>query len=217
MPDQESSLIENLDVTELSTHAQTTWNNVADAAQLLIDHIQTVPTEKVQLRTILTNQVLALLVTGFETYCENRFIELLLTASVIDFGRMDQKIVPKEKQIDMIPVEEEKIVDVPSARRIIRRYRINFQDYENSKRAYNSAFGIRFGELGLSNQLLEQIQRYLLYRHRIIHVSPMLEVLNAPDVPPASPVMANLDMAREALATFKLFIGALHCASNTIG
>ncbi len=191
--------------------ALSAWEAAAAAARLLLDHMRGHVDERSLLRIILANQTLAVVVSGYEAYCERRFGELILAGCAIDYDRMDRKLVPQAKQGDDAGIEWRDTARTPAfARQIIRRYRINFQDYENGKRAYTAAFGIRFGDLGLPPGDLEAVQVYLRCRHRIIHVSPMLETLIAPADNAGEIVIAGVATAKAALATFDRFIRALH-------
>ena len=82
---------------------------------------------------------------------------------------------------------------------------------ENCKRAWNLGYEIRFGtDLELPSQLLERLQRLLAYRHRIVHVSPLIGLLNHPKVPPEDPEFSGPVFLEAAEKTFERFIEALH-------
>jgi hypothetical protein len=187
------------------------WESAAKAALMLLDHVERQIDVESSLYIILANQTLAIIVSGYEAYCERRFGELIIAGCPIDYARMDRKLVPQAKQGDDVGIERHDATrSVAFARQIIRRYRINFQDFENGKRAYTAAFGIRFGDLGLSPGALEALQVYLRYRHRIVHVSPLLAVLNAPEDDVTGPVFASAATVKSALLVFDGFIQALH-------
>lgn len=193
-----------------------TWVDAAQAAQLLLDHLRQIGDDEEQLTIILANQILAILVTGYETYCEKRFIELIVAGRPLDYARLNRKLVREAKQGAYAGIE---LAELPHthafAKAIIKRYRINFQDYENGKRAYTAAFGLRFGALGLPNQTLQALQTWLRYRHRIIHVSPLLAILNDPASPQEAPVYAGVLVAAAAMEVFNTFISALHAQTLT--
>ena len=79
--------------------------------------------------------------------------------------------------------------------------------------AYNKGYKIRFSELGLSTDLLEDIKRFINYRHKIIHVSPSIGMLNQEEVPPAKPVFPNKETVQKAEKCFVEFIDKLHKAT----
>jgi hypothetical protein len=92
--------------------------------------------------------------------------------------------------------------------------RINFQSYDSCKRAYNAGYGLKFGEdLGVSGQLLERVQRLLLYRHRVVHGSPIAGMLNQPEAPPEELEFSNRAFAEGAQSAMDEFIRALHTAT----
>lgn len=99
---------------------------------------------------------------------------------------------------------------------IVSRGIINFQNYHDCKRAYNKAYGIKFGNLNLSSNTLEGLQSYIRYRHRIIHVSPSLGMLNQEKVPPEKPVFPKKETAENARECFSEFIEALHQATLSL-
>jgi len=89
----------------------------------------------------------------------------------------------------------------------------NFQNYQKCKLAYNKAYQIRFGDLGLQSSTLEKINKFIIYRHRIIHVSALLGMLNQAEVPPEEPVFPKKELASEAIREFDNFIERLHEAT----
>jgi hypothetical protein len=90
---------------------------------------------------------------------------------------------------------------------------VNFQNYEKCKRAYNKAYGLKFGEIHIASKDLEFLQRLIKYRHRIVHISPLLGMLNQPEVPPEEPVFSNKKLGNDALKCFDTFITKLHDAT----
>lgn len=197
-------------MNETPSGAMTTWEQMIAAARLLLDHLREYPTLGADLRVLLANQALAILVTGYEGYCVDRFVEMICAGWPVDQPKLDRRLVPPEKHGALAEIPASIKPATPEfARMLIKRYRINFQDYENSKRAYSAAFGVRFGEIGVSAQVLETMQQFMHYRHRVVHGSPMENVLNAPEVPPEAPIMAGIETSAEALAIFDTFIRAL--------
>ena len=73
----------------------------------------------------------------------------------------------------------------------------NFQNYEQCKDAYNRAFGVKFGDIGFPNIQLEKLRKFLRYRHRIIHQSSLMTILNQPESPPEELVFCKLSLAQE--------------------
>ena len=146
-----------------------------------------------------------MLVTGFETYCKRRFIEIEDEGIHPDFDGLVAKLTKS-------PMEREAIVQESTSKGIsptceLAEERIDFQNYDRCKVAFNKGYGIKFGQdLSVSNTLLEEIQRLIKFRHRIVHISPLLNVLNDPIAP-------NRDYAEKAIKTFNDFIQGLHAAT----
>jgi len=162
---------------------------------------------------VVTNLSLAILVTGFETYSKKRFLELEQeglapnTSSVIDAFYAKQE---REAGIATVLESEAEDAGTTVLQHVVSRGTINFQNYSNCKRAFNKAYGIKFGSLGLSSDTLKNLQSFIRYRHRIIHVSPSIGMLNQENVPPEVPVFPKKETAENATKCFSEFIEALH-------
>lgn len=165
---------------------------------------------------VVTNLMLAILTTGFEAYTKKRFLELEQEGLSPDTGALIDAFYPKkerEASIGALLESEAKDIGISVLQHIVARGAINFQNYDKCKRAYNKAYGIKFGDLKLSSNTLQGIQSYICYRHRIIHVSPMLTILNQEKVPPDDPVFSKKETAENARECFSGFIEALHEAT----
>ena len=165
--------------------------------------------------TVVANAVLSALVTGFEGYCQQRFLELESEGIPADFANLVSKFLSREERDQFARGEElelqrKALVDGVSSQRLLAD-RINFQDFNSANRAFNRGYGIKFGELSaISSQDLEHLRRLILYRHRVIHVSPLLGMLNGAEVPPEDPYFSNKATAELAIKSFHTFITALH-------
>ena len=92
--------------------------------------------------------------------------------------------------------------------------RINFQNLDECKRAFNLAYGLRFGtDLDIPPEVLLRIRRLLTYRHRATHVSPLLALLNAAELPGEEPEFANKAFVASGQSTFDQVISAVHQAT----
>lgn len=165
---------------------------------------------------VVSNLTLSILVTGFEAYCKTRFLELEQEGIKPDMAVLVSRFFSQEErdvgEPDVIASEAE-ANHVSFLQKIIEKRRINFQNYEECKRAYNKAYGLKFGEIGIASNDLEFLQRLIKYRHRIVHVSPLLGMLNQPEVPPEEPVFSNRKLGNDALKCFDIFITKLHNAT----
>lgn len=89
--------------------------------------------------------------------------------------------------------------------------RLDFQDFTRCKRLYNKAYHIKFGEdLNLSSQLLEEVQRFIKARHRIVHVTPLSPMIFEPGKMDDEAMDARVERATRA---FDTFINELHAAT----
>lgn len=166
--------------------------------------------------TVVTNLSLVILITGFEAYSKKRFIELEQEGVSPNISTLIESFFSKrERDRDLAAVlsEEAKELNVSILQRIVSKGTINFQNYEKCKLGFSRAYGIKFGELGLAGNTLMELQSYLRYRHRIIHVSPLINPLNQERVPPEDPVFSTKDLARKARGQFAEFITRLHAAT----
>lgn len=152
----------------------------------------------------LANLTLSILATGFEAYTRKRFIELV-----------HEGIAANEDEL-LKTLSESKRDTARTARTSVLQYvgeTTNFMSYEKCKRAYNKAYGIRFGDLRLPEGRLASLKSFLHFRHKIVHVSPLLTCLNPEHCPPENPALPNARMAKEAIECFSGFIAALHAAT----
>ena len=170
-------------------------------------------TEGYIFEVVVTNLTLAILVTGFEAYTKKRFLELEQEGLSPDAGAIINAFYPKKEReagISALLESEAKDAGISVLQHIVDRDAINFQSYNNCKRAFNKAYGVKFGDLNLSGNTLEDLQSYIRYRHRIVHVSPSLGMLNQESVPPEEPVFPKKETAQNSRACFSEFIEALH-------
>lgn len=168
---------------------------------------------------VLSNVIISFLVTGLETYSSNRFLELEQEGNTADTSSLIRDFYPKsqrESGIESLLTTEAEDVGRSLLEHLVRKRVINFQSYDHCKRAYNKAYSIKFGEIGLSSQLLETFQKFFGYRHKIVHVSPMQHCFNPEDTPAVEPVIAGLDLAIFAMDVFGQFVDALHASTLLI-
>lgn len=163
--------------------------------------------------TAVTNLTLAVLVTGFEAYTEKRFLEVEQEGIAPDIDAIVNSFFPrKERDTGLAEILKSGAKDEQKTilQLIVERDRIKFQNYQKCKLAYNKAYQIKFGAFGLQSSTLEKIKKVITYRHRIIHVSALIGVLNQPEVPPEKPVFPKKEFAKEAIKEFDTFIEKLH-------
>jgi len=204
--------------TILSPSAIELWTEVKQAVETLLTGTSTVG---YIFEAVISNAVHTVLVTGFETYCQQRFTELETEGVKGDFSALVDAFLSREErdrfaQGEPLDLEIRARAKGESRQALLAAERINFQSYDSSKKAFRVGYGVRFGEIpAITSRDLEQVQRLISFRHRIIHVSPMLGMLNGPSVPPEEPYFSNRALASQALALFDRFILALH--AQTLG
>lgn len=102
----------------------------------------------------MSNFIIVTLVTGFEAYCKTKFLELEseginpdLEALITAFYSQQERAHFTADDLKEEAVARNRIV----LQKIVGDQRINFQDYEEAKKAYRKAYGIKFGETGVSS------------------------------------------------------------------
>ena len=158
---------------------------------------------------VVANMIIVMLVTGLEAYCKTRFLEIEgegITPNYEELGKLFSTRVFEE-------IKEKAISKgVSIAQLIVNQRYIDFGNYERCKEAFNKGYGIKFGELEIPIQILEEIQKLIAYRHRIVHVSPLIGMLNQDKVPPEEPIFST-KYIKTAIEISKSFIESLHQAT----
>ena len=165
---------------------------------------------------VLASVTISILVTGFETYAKTRLLELETEDIRANASGVFEAFASKAERESnrWKELEEEAATDRDTVlQKLIEAGKINFQSYDQVKRVYKRAYGIKLGEIGVSSQTLDELQRMIGYRHRVVHVSPLLGMLNEDKVPPDEPVFASLSLADRARECFARVVLALHEAS----
>lgn len=162
---------------------------------------------------VLSNFIIVALVTGFETYCKTRFLELESEGITPDLEALIVAFYSRRERA-CLTLEDLKAEALAEKRTVIRRMveerRINFQEYEHAKKAYRKAYGIRFGDIGISSNDLALLQRLIRHRHKVVHFSPWEGYL---PTPLGKPEFSNLKLVEKAIACFDHFVVKLHEAT----
>lgn len=198
----------------VSPTAREAWENTVRASRVLLD----APPGDYQFEVVLSNLVIVMLVTGYEIYCRTRFVELEQEGVQPHLQRLVEKVFSSQERAAGEPekLERQAKEEHLSLLEKIARTKINFQNYEACKKAYRAAYGLAFGNLGIPSAQVFLLKRFVEYRHRIVHVSPMIAMLNQPCVPPEEPEFSNKQLAQRALNCFRSFVEALHKASLSL-
>jgi len=102
--------------------------------------------------TAVTNLTLAILVTGFEAYTKKRFLEIEQEGISPSIEPIVESFFPKkEREAGILTLLESEASESTKTilQSIVERNIINFQNYKKCKLAYNKAYDIKFGEIGL--------------------------------------------------------------------
>jgi len=179
-----------------------------------IDLLETgVSSEGYMYEVVVSNLTLTVLVTGFETYLKKRFLELEKEGIFSEVEAIINEFYPKEEILIGIKEtleKEAKSEGKSLLEHVVSRGVINFQNYKKAKAAYNKGYNVKFGGLDISSSVLEDIQRYIQYRHRIVHVSASLSVFNPEASLPEPLIHSNKEMACKAKECFSGFVESLH-------
>ncbi|APC94372.1 hypothetical protein IBE10_07860 [Francisella tularensis subsp. novicida] len=163
--------------------------------------------------SVVSNLSIAILVTGFEAYSKKRFLELEKEGIIPNIEGVIKSFFPKRERD--IGIYETLKLEAEDAKKslliyIVDKGVINFQNIDSCKRAFNKCYGIKFGEIGLSNNCLPTLKKIIAYRHKIIHVSPSIGMLNQEKIPPEEPVFPTKALVENAIDNFNEFIDILH-------
>lgn len=202
-------------VQTVSPSAIKLWQDTRMAAETLLG----VVVDNYLQQVVTSNAVVSWLATGFETYLQKRFTELDAEGVPCDVLAVARSFLskPEREALDehgISVLQDQATADGTSVADMLAG-RINFQSYDNAKRAYNRGYGLKFGDAA-SSSLLEEVQQLLGFRHRVIHVSPILSVVNQPRVPPDQPIFSNVAFAQAALATMDKFVMSVHKTTLTL-
>lgn len=199
--------------TVLQPRAIETWNLTVEGVKILFKG--TSPDGYI-FENVTTNMAIVMLMTGFETYCGRRFLELENEGINPHYNALvDEFLSTAERNrgdpASIVQEAKEKSVS-PVA--ILRQKKIDFGNWDQCKSAYNKGYGVKFGDLKVANAVLEELQRLIRCRHRIVHVSPLLGMLNEDRISQSeSPVFANRGYGSKAMSVTSEFVTALHEAT----
>lgn len=200
--------------TVVESPAIDTWHDTIKAIEILKTGTSK---EGYIYENVVSCMSIVMLCTGFERYCQRRFMELEGEGIKPNYADLEKAFFStKEREIGLINTyaESARLKRVSLAQEIVERRLIDFGNYENCKDAFSKAYGIKFVEhLGVSVQTIQKIGDVIRFRHRIIHVSPLQSILNYDEVPPKAPIFAKKETVEEAVQIFSSFIENLHKAS----
>jgi hypothetical protein len=178
------------------------------------------------LESSVSQQCFIMLVKGFEVYTRERFLEIekempfrgIIPRFDLLLNKFTRDVKTLHKVFAFAEIHDTSLLEAPvSFPRRGQRGLINFQNWDDCKRAYNLCYNIKFGEIpDLRNDVLERVQGYLRFRHKIIHSSQEATILNVETVPQEEPVFVRFDAAQSACNDFREFIEKLHIQTENV-
>mgnify|MGYP000029317915 CR=1 FL=1 len=160
----------------------------------------------------LVQQIIVMLTTAFEVYTRARFVELEKEGKIVNMEALYNRFVPKKyrEQFKEEVKESASKQGKTELEVFIERRRVNFQNWEDFKDAYNKGYDLKIGEIGVPNDILLDVQRFINWRHKIIHSKDDQTMINFEEVHPAEPIFTNKDLAEKCLNVFQKFIKKFH-------
>ena len=188
------------------------WNSTLKAVELL-------HTGKSEIgyiyENIICNVTVSTLVTGFETYAKKRSVELDKEGVQPNIESLISILYSRyEKESDIPEKDKTKAEETgKSYFEVLMNKKVNFQNYDECKRVFSKGYGIKFGNIGCTSNTLTELQKIIRYRHRVIHVSPLLAITNQNNLSNEKPIFANDAFTVKAISTLDIFIKSLHNAT----
>ena len=178
------------------------------------------------LESSISQQCFIMLVRGFEVYTKARFLEIdkeipfhgiipRIDLLLNEFTR-DTKTLHKVFAYTEINKKSliEGLISVSGYRG--QKGLINFQNWSDCKKAYNLGYNIKFGDIpNLKSDVLERVQRYMRFRHKIIHSSQEATMLRAEN-PQQELIFLSFDVAESAAKDFTDFVEKLHIQTENV-
>ncbi len=160
----------------------------------------------------LAQQIIVMLTTAFEVYARTRFVEFEKEGKVVNMEGLYERFIPKKyrKQFKGEINETTSKQGKTELEVFIERRSVNFQNWESFKDAYNKGYGLKIWEIGIPNDILVEAQKFIKWRHKIIHSKGDQTIINFEEVPPSEPIFTNKDLAEKALDVFQKVISKLH-------
>ncbi|MDB5909789.1 MAG: hypothetical protein JWP34_3903 [Massilia sp.] len=190
------------------------WRNTLDAVELL----WTAKSDQGDIfEVLLANSTITMSVTGFENYCKTRLLEVEKEGVKADSRALFNAFASaREREANLFEEISARAAatnhSILSA--VLKIPRINFQKFSHVKLAFSKGYGIKIGDIGVPGHVINELRKFIAYRHRIVHISPTLGVLNLADIGGGTlPVFSNRKCADRAVELFNTFVDSLHCAT----
>lgn len=160
----------------------------------------------------LAQQIIVMLTTAFEVYARTRFLELEEDGKHVNMEELYTRFIPTKYRKGF----RDEIMEIANKQRktelevFTERRSVNFQDWDSFKDAYNKGYGLKIGETGIANEILLEVQKFIKWRHKIIHLKGDQTMINSDEVPPSEPIFTNKDLVEKGANIFQQFISELH-------
>lgn len=162
----------------------------------------------------LVQQVVVLLVTALERYARFRFCEISKEGKVVNLGALCEAFIPKKyRDLQKKEIEETaKSENKPEIEILVGKRIINFQNWDDLRKAYKKGYGITFGEAAEAN-FTKKLKKYIQWRHDIVHATSEKTLLDYDEK--GSPIFSNKLLAENATDVFVEFVGSFHNLTKT--
>lgn len=204
---------------QLEPTAIEAWHETLRAIEILW---KASSTEGFMYECVRTNLTISMLVTGLETYSKRRFAELEQEGVIPDIDSLIGSLYTKRVNDYGLQTVRGELQDeaTEKERTLLSQIaqQVNFQNIEQCKKAYRKAYGLQFAQIPKVQSQTESLRRLMRFRHRIVHVSPLLPTLETPGDAYGSKetVFANEATGIAAKTTFSEFIEGLHAATLSL-
>lgn len=188
--------------------AYNSWNQTIKAIEFLdLYELEEKYAEQPKI-AIQCNLAIVTIVTGFESYFKNRFLELEKTGMKPNFENLFKHFASNSENI-LDHLKEAKNQQLTPTQLFIKNQRINFQNIDNIKKAYSKAYNMYLSKAKINSKLIIPIREYIQLRHRIVHGSALSKVLDI-DVESGELTIITPKILKQINTNFDAFITKFH-------
>lgn len=171
--------------------------------------------EDYRFKIIVYQQLIVMLITAFEIYALNRFLELdkesIKRRKKLALLDLYKNFISKRYRDEYIEFIKEKSKQSGKSvlLLLIEDRRINFKNWDHFKKAFKSVFRIKVGNI-YKGDILEKIQHYFKWRNKIIHSKIDSPTLNFENSPPEAPITLDYELIDAGLSYMRDFLNTFH-------
>lgn len=188
------------------------WNNIKNALTILRDHKKEGDYLYEELQS---NLAITAIVTGFENYCKQRFIELYEEGVKVNLELLLTKMVSYTERERFKTLLNNKETDENSVFYEIFKG-INFQNLKKCNEAFKYGYNIKFYDLSFCKEDLDKLKSLIDFRHKIVHVSPIVNFKYENDTI-SEQALTPKELLNTSLVLFDNFIRILHLETLQFG